>query len=294
MQIIQTPKYADMFLNEIAISLQADALSWEGWYGLRVMVDEDEKWPLNEKEIFQVARTLRTVSPFQEGTILCLRDGSLFAFYQNPVHDFSMQPIMEELARTVGSEFPKLQSHSFNLREERSLVIEFAERHLGELKRNEVDLEQVSQTSHMLMPHAGDFLDNWMTICDSREGREVPHILVIDDDPIARRIARNALADKYPLSTARNAAEGIEKHLLVVPDIVFLDIGLPDADGFMVLSHIHSLDPECTVVMFSGNSFLDNRVKALSSGAGGFLPKPFNKKAFEHYISDWEHRHIVQ
>ena len=92
---------------------------------------------------------------------------------------------------------------------------------------------------------------------------------------------------KMKNGTASSAAEAIEKHLLLVPDIVFLDIGLPDADGFMVLNHIHHYDPDCMVVMFSGDSFLDNRVRALSAGAGGFLPKPFNRDSFVHYIEDW-------
>ncbi len=119
-----------------------------------------------------------------------------------------------------------------------------------------------------------------------RKARMPLHVMVVEDDPLTRRLVTGALKENYALITAQNAQEAITQYLLHAPDIVFLDIGLPDASGFDVLHHIMQCDPDAYVVMFSGNSYLDNVTTALSNGASGFIAKPFKKDKMRHYIHD--------
>ncbi len=124
-----------------------------------------------------------------------------------------------------------------------------------------------------------------------RRGRHPLHVMVVEDDPLTRRVVANAFKSNYALITAQAADEAIAQYMLHAPDVVFMDIGLPDASGFDVMEQILEIDPEAYVVMFSGNSYLDNVTKALNSGAAGFVAKPFKQDALRHYILDGAHHH---
>ncbi len=120
----------------------------------------------------------------------------------------------------------------------------------------------------------------------TRQARAPLHILLVEDDPLTRRLVAGIFKDSYALITAADAQEAMMKYFLHAPDIVFLDIGLPDASGFDVLQDIIESDPDAYVVMFSANSYLDNITAALSAGASGFVAKPFKKEKMRHYIED--------
>ena len=126
-----------------------------------------------------------------------------------------------------------------------------------------------------------------------RKARYPLHVMIVEDDPLTRRLVTGAFKENYALITASNAEEAIANYLLHAPDIVFLDINLPDADGFSVLRQIIASDPDAYIVMFSGNSYLDNVTAALNQGASGFIAKPFKKERLRQYIEDsmMHHRH---
>jgi len=119
-----------------------------------------------------------------------------------------------------------------------------------------------------------------------RKARLPLHVLLVEDDPLTRRLVAGSFKEQYALITAESAQEALAAYLLHAPDIVFLDIGLPDGSGFEVLRRILANDPEAYVVMFSGNSYLDNVTAALNAGALGFIAKPFKRDKMQHYIED--------
>ena len=117
-----------------------------------------------------------------------------------------------------------------------------------------------------------------------RNARQPLRVMVVEDDPLTRHIVANAFKENYALITATNAQEAVENYLLHAPDIVFLDIGLPDVSGFTVLDQIMATDKDAYVVMFSGNSYLENVTTALNHGASGFISKPFRQEKMRRYI----------
>jgi CheY-like chemotaxis protein len=138
--------------------------------------------------------------------------------------------------------------------------------------------------------------DVFAEACKRRTSRNPMHILLVEDDPITRKIASSVFKQDYAVITAKDAQDAIACYLSYAPDIVFLDINLPDVDGFRVLRKIIANDPDSYVVMFSGNSYLDNITRALSSGAQGFVPKPFNRERMKHYVTDCaltRNKHVV-
>lgn len=117
-----------------------------------------------------------------------------------------------------------------------------------------------------------------------RRGRSPAHVLLVEDDPLTRHIVSHSLKENYAMISACDAHEAVADYLLHAPDVVFLDIGLPDVNGFSVLDQLMTVDPDAFIVMFSSSSYPENVEKALNAGAKGFIAKPFKKEALQNYI----------
>ncbi len=108
-----------------------------------------------------------------------------------------------------------------------------------------------------------------------RMERTIPGILVVEDDPFSQQLVANALRDGAEVSMASSGRQALQVMMKSVPDMIFLDIGLPDVTGLEILDEIFRIDPSAHVVMLSGNGSRDNIVGAMQKGAKGFIGKPF-------------------
>ena len=117
-----------------------------------------------------------------------------------------------------------------------------------------------------------------------RRVRHPAHVLIVEDDPLTRRVVVGVLGESNAMITEENAKGAVASYLLHAPDIVFLDIGLPDMDGFAVLDQIMMFDPEAFIVMFSSHTDSGSVNKAMNAGAKGFVFKPFKKEELSSYI----------
>lgn len=117
-----------------------------------------------------------------------------------------------------------------------------------------------------------------------REQRQQPEIMVVEDDIFSQKLVSNALRNKYSLSMIDDGQGALMTYVSKAPDVLFLDIGLPDISGHEVLEYLFVLDPNAYVVMFSGNGDKDNVMKAIGLGAKGFVGKPFTQEKLIHYI----------
>lgn len=119
-----------------------------------------------------------------------------------------------------------------------------------------------------------------------RPARNPLHILLVEDDGLTRHMTEKLFKSDYAITAVPDAQQAIEHYLMRAPDIVFLDINLPDHNGFDVLRCILANDPEAYVVMFSGNDHISNIIDAIEAGASGFVAKPFKQAKMRHYIED--------
>lgn len=100
-------------------------------------------------------------------------------------------------------------------------------------------------------------------------------ILVVDDEPQIRRALRTSLtAHGYEVSTAGTGEEAIEVAADVAPDLVFLDLGLPDMDGTEVVSRLRGFSA-VPVIVLSVRDAQSDKVAALDAGADDYVTKPF-------------------
>jgi two-component system KDP operon response regulator KdpE len=103
----------------------------------------------------------------------------------------------------------------------------------------------------------------------------VTTILVVDDEPQIRRAMRTSLeAHGYRLETAANGEEGLLKAAEIAPDLVFLDLGLPDLDGTEVIRRLRTFSP-VPVIVLSVRDRQTDKVAALDAGADDYVTKPF-------------------
>ncbi len=107
------------------------------------------------------------------------------------------------------------------------------------------------------------------------EERKPPLIVTIDDEPTIRRSFRDYLEDAdYEVDEAENGALGIELCAQKKPDLVLLDLSMPEMDGFEVLKHFTKSSPNTPIIVISGIGVVQDAVKALKLGAWDYLLKP--------------------
>lgn len=117
-----------------------------------------------------------------------------------------------------------------------------------------------------------------------RAARGEPVIMIIEDDPFSRRLVENVLQKQFRLVALESAEDALTTYADMAPDLLFLDINLPDVSGHELLEKIIALDPESYVIMLSGNADKDNIMQAMGRGAKGFVAKPFSRDKLFQYI----------
>ncbi len=102
-----------------------------------------------------------------------------------------------------------------------------------------------------------------------------PHILVIDDEPQILRALKTILVEKkFKVTTASRGEEGLTLAAANPPDIVILDLGLPDLDGIEVCARLRQWT-QCPIIVLSVRESERDKVAALDKGADDYLTKPF-------------------
>jgi two-component system, OmpR family, KDP operon response regulator KdpE len=102
-----------------------------------------------------------------------------------------------------------------------------------------------------------------------------PHILVIDDEPQILRAMRTILAEKqFKVTTATRGEEGLALAAASEPDLIILDLGLPDMDGVEVCTRLREWTQTPIIILSVRDSERD-KVAALDQGADDYLTKPF-------------------
>ena len=101
-------------------------------------------------------------------------------------------------------------------------------------------------------------------------------ILVVDDAAFMRMMIRDILAkDGYVIHEAVNGRDAVQKYEELRPDLVTLDVTMPEMDGIEALAAIRAVDPDARVLMVSAMGQQALIVEALDVGATDFLIKPF-------------------
>jgi two-component system KDP operon response regulator KdpE len=103
-----------------------------------------------------------------------------------------------------------------------------------------------------------------------------PRILVIEDEAPIRRFLRVSLANEnYEVAEAETAEKGIKLAASLPPDLILLDLGLPDLDGMEVIRRLREWST-VPIIVLSARGRENDKVSALDAGADDYLTKPFS------------------
>ena len=101
-------------------------------------------------------------------------------------------------------------------------------------------------------------------------------ILVVDDSPIARKMLIRALPPAWDveIAQAQNGIEALEHYRAGKVDVMYLDLTMPDMDGYQVLETLRSEDLNCLVIVVSADVQEQAKARVKSLGAIAFIQKP--------------------
>lgn len=111
-------------------------------------------------------------------------------------------------------------------------------------------------------------------------------VLVVDDEPLVREMLKELLKDLgyEVVALASGGKSAIEKTTLYKPDVVCLDINMPDINGLDALASIKTVSADILVIMVTANSGVNTVQQAIRTGADGYILKPFKSQDIDTAI----------
>ena len=104
-----------------------------------------------------------------------------------------------------------------------------------------------------------------------------PYVLVVDDEPDIRHLMQEILQDEgYQVAVAKDGEEARNKMREQVPDLVLLDVWMPDIDGITLYKQLLGEGYQAPVIVMSGHGTVETAVEATRLGAYTFLEKPLS------------------
>ena len=107
---------------------------------------------------------------------------------------------------------------------------------------------------------------------------EKKKVLIVEDEKLIQKFFVEILEYKYEVYVANNGEEGLKLAKEIVPDMILLDIMMPQKDGFEVCTFLRKdkTFEKSIIIMVTGLSDRDSKMKALKMGADDIIAKPFN------------------
>lgn len=267
---------SESFIEALAASITKDPASLEGWNLMHIRYNNDAL-SINCLDIFQQLKKLHPDV-----------DCEVVQYHSNDVF-FISRSLQHQQIHSLADEFIRIACISDENIIEYAMYELFYDWRLV-LSLFSVESSKLETTEKTTNPYNfGEIASLSEVFAEAKKLRKVRlplHVMIVEDDALTRRLVTNSFKESFALITAENAQEAIMNYLVHAPDIVFLDIGLPDTSGFDVLHQIMASDKDAYVVMFSSNSYLDNITKSILNGASGFVAKPFKKEKVHTYIQD--------
>lgn len=113
-----------------------------------------------------------------------------------------------------------------------------------------------------------------------------PKILVIDDEIGMHKALTLLLQPEFSIHTALGGKEGLEKVEAISPDLVMLDLNMPQMGGLEVLRKLMQRDKDLPVIIFTAYGSIDSAVRAIKLGAVDYIEKPFDNQKLKHTVME--------
>jgi diguanylate cyclase (GGDEF)-like protein len=117
--------------------------------------------------------------------------------------------------------------------------------------------------------------------------KEKLSVLIVDDDSVTIDLISRSLGDRYGIFTANNGAKALKIAYEARPDLILLDVLMPDMDGFKVLNQLKKseLTKDIPVIFITGQNDRDEEVRGLTLGAVDYIAKPVHSLVVEARVN---------
>lgn len=120
-----------------------------------------------------------------------------------------------------------------------------------------------------------------MTTGEAREATHVDgralRVLVVDDEPGLTESLTAAFRFRgWEADSASTGEDALAKTRRMPPDVIVLDVGLPDTDGFTLLPHLRAIHPDACVLFLTARDAVDDRIQGIEVGGDDYVTKPFS------------------
>ena len=107
------------------------------------------------------------------------------------------------------------------------------------------------------------------------------HILLVDDSVLNLKVAAGILRDSYKVSVVKSGEQALQFLQIQIPDLILLDINMPDMDGFETITYIKENEEtaDIPVIFLTASHDSENEVKGFQKGAVDFITKPFTPES---------------
>lgn len=115
-------------------------------------------------------------------------------------------------------------------------------------------------------------------------------ILYIEDNPQNMRLVRKILKHAgYDVIEAEDGLSGLKVAIEEMPNLILMDINLPDIDGLEVTAQLkkNTVAQNIPVIALTANAMVGDREKALEAGCDGYLPKPINRQELLNVVKEF-------
>lgn len=273
MQIQQDDKKQK--LTQLASSIERDPYSWQGWSALHIEMFDAPRRDL-ELAISAAELVIEAYLRGTEGHSYSLDKEHIFVLCKD-APAYVLEQVCEQLAKVA------FEKYGVSFRYQAYHDLAASGSNFAEIVFNRV--------SHPLV----------RTFCVHRSRRQeeqapggrrsgsgkLVKVMLVEDDDLTRHMLDVSIKSDCQVMAVDSANRLFSAYSSYRPDIVFLDIGLPDRDGRNVLDWILHHDPGACVVMLSGQDNAENIAGCIEEGAKGFVRKPFARENLMHYIQKY-------
>jgi two-component system, chemotaxis family, chemotaxis protein CheY len=158
----------------------------------------------------------------------------------------------------------------------------------------ELLLQFVSPSSPATLDATPEQIIFFQNIVKMRKERKRLEMLVVEDQPFSNKLLVSLLDRIGKTYSALNAERALEMYLSHAPDIVFLDIEMPDASGHELTLSIRKFDPDAYIIMVTANHYVEDVKRAKNNGAKGFVAKPYSKQKILVHVENYIHEHKLK
>jgi len=131
---------------------------------------------------------------------------------------------------------------------------------------------------------------------DTSRNRNQPRVLIADDEPDMLRFLKSQLSSQYYVLEAVDGQQAVEKASQFLPEIILLDMMMPEKDGLQACREIreHTPTQNIPIILLTARADEETKLAALSAGASDFLPKPFSTTELHVRIKNLVESHHYQ